>query len=211
MPSPRNTRARRLIGKLNKIRHQQAKKIDILCNDMVSIHSDFVAQLREMEFGVQVYHDLIGQSDYFELMCQVVKSLQKSIGSLNIAIRLWESDRFETHGLCESCRDLVDASAVEGWFTPEVCQKIRKSHAVQDLQTITEPSEPTAELWNKVAGAAIPLGKNAKSIGFLLAYRYDAGPLSNQEVKRLSSVTPGLSQAIRSAMEEMNQDIEAGA
>ena len=53
MNETRNKRVRSLVRKLNKVRKDQTKQIDILCNDMVSAHGDFVKQLKELTFAVK--------------------------------------------------------------------------------------------------------------------------------------------------------------
>lgn len=201
MPKPRNTRARKVISKLNQIRHQQARKIDILCNDMVAAHTDFVTQLRDLHFGLNFYQDLIGVTDLFELYLLVGTSLRRTISRLNLAVYLKETDKFESHSLDESCRDAIDSARLETCFTPEIREKICRSNTVFDFHDLIIPSEQDAELFNKISGALIPLGKLADSIGFFFAYKYDCAPLTVQEIRRLTAISPGLVRAVRAALE----------
>ncbi|MHC4215473.1 MAG: hypothetical protein ACYSWP_19095, partial [Planctomycetota bacterium] len=63
MSKQQNKRALLAIRKLKRARDEQAGKIDILCNDIVSAHGDFVRQLDNLGFGVKFYESLLGESD----------------------------------------------------------------------------------------------------------------------------------------------------
>ena len=59
----RKKRLRLLIGKLNKERKKQAKKIDILCNDLIAAQRDFIKRLSTISFTADFCESIIGVSD----------------------------------------------------------------------------------------------------------------------------------------------------
>jgi hypothetical protein len=64
----RQKRLRLLISKLNKERKKQSKKIDIICNDLISAHRDFIKRLNTISFATYFYESIIGITELNKLL-----------------------------------------------------------------------------------------------------------------------------------------------
>ncbi|MFQ6036088.1 MAG: hypothetical protein ACE5NM_09630, partial [Sedimentisphaerales bacterium] len=64
----RHKRLRLLISKLNKERRKQAKKIDMLCNDLIAAQRDFIRRLSTISFAADFYKSIIGITDLSRLL-----------------------------------------------------------------------------------------------------------------------------------------------
>ena len=199
MNNQRNKTARTLIRKLNKIRHEQAKKIDILCNDMVSAHSDFIKRLRALTFGVNFYEALLKENDLPRLLDSAADLIKSYVSNSNVAIFLLESDGFELHMTDEEHPIEVDKAKLESCFTPQVVSSICRSNQVCSLNDMFEMGlAGNLAMLGSISAAAIPLGRFGGSTGFILIYRSSDDQLTADELERITAIVPGLCDSIKS-------------
>ena len=199
MSTQPNKRALSAIRKLNKIRHSQNKKIDILCNNMVSAHADFVKQLKMLNFSMNTYESLLSQSDLTGLIDNAAGLIQDNIGGSNVAVFLASADGFELHLVNNDSPIDIDAEKLESYFTPEVVQNICKCNWVCTINDMFEMGlEGNLSVLNSISAAAVPLGRFGPTVGFILVYRSADEPLRPDELDRVAVIAPGLCGAIRS-------------
>ena len=84
----RYRRLRLLIGELNKERKRQAKKIDILCNDFISAHRDFIKRLNTINFTANFYEAIVGTTDLSGLLYTAGKLIKDEIPDSKVAFFL---------------------------------------------------------------------------------------------------------------------------
>ena len=84
----RYRRLRLLIGKLNKERRKQAQKIDILCNDFISAHRDFITRLNTINFTANFYEAIVGTTDLRGLLYTAGKLIKDEIPDSSVAFFL---------------------------------------------------------------------------------------------------------------------------
>ncbi len=84
----RHRRLRLLIGKLNKERKRQAQKIDILCNDFISAHRDFIKRLNTINFTANFYEAIVGTTDLSGLLYTAGKLIKDEIPDSSVAFFL---------------------------------------------------------------------------------------------------------------------------
>ena len=199
MAKNQDKRALQLCRKLNRIRHTQAKKIDILCNDIVLAHTDFVKQLANLTFCAGFYEAILGQNELTSLLNAAADFITSHLPKSNIAIFLLDSQGFEFH-IADDARPIdFDVQQFESYFTPELAKNISNTNLVCSLQDMFEMGmQGNLNMLGKISVAAIPLGRFASNVGFILAYRYAPGKLASQELEKLVAITPGLAQAIKS-------------
>lgn len=95
----RHRRLRLLIGKLNKERRKQAQKIDILCNDFVSAHRDFIERLNTINFTANFYEAIVGTTDLRSLLYTAGKLIKDEIPESNVAFFVLGSSFHRNHVL----------------------------------------------------------------------------------------------------------------
>jgi hypothetical protein len=193
----KKSRARDVISKLNKVRHAQAKQIDILCNDMVSAHSDFVNQLQDLNFTNRFFESLLGLNDMGSILENAVNTSAQLLNNSSAAVWLKKPEKFEIHFQNQSGTSNPDKEQLEACFSPEICKKICESNSVCSEDILLEMGfDSEQELLNRNTFAAAPVGKMGASAGFILVYRDAEYPFKKDELRRLASICPALSKAL---------------
>ncbi|MHC4160222.1 MAG: hypothetical protein ACYSSO_14210 [Planctomycetota bacterium] len=197
----RHTRLRLLTKKLNKERKKQAKKIDILCNDLITAQKEFIRKLNTISFTADFYETIIGTTDITSLIFTAGKLIKDQISDANIVFFLRQAENLELH-MFESDQPItMEKQHLENCFAPEVVENICKSNKIctlEDMFAMGLAGSPAG--LNKLSAVTIPLGRLGPSLGFILIYRSSKNKLTADELNNISAITGGLSEAITSCM-----------
>ena len=196
MDKHRRNRIRKLVHGLNKARHAQAKKIDILCNDMVSSHDNFITHLNLFRFATDFYEAIIG-TDGLERMLKVAgENICSELSNLNLAIILTGPEQLVSYHSSTSTID-IEAHELIGCITDKLIKNICQSNKVCTLNDIYRMGlTANPAMLKKISVAAIPLSRVGPPLGVMLLYRSAENPLRNQELTKIASITIGLGKAI---------------
>jgi len=199
MDHTRQEKLRLLISKLNKERKKQAKKIDILCNDLIAAQRDFIEKLKTISFTANFYEAIVGTTDLSSLFYTSGKLIKEQIPDANIAFFLRQQDNFELH-LFESDHPIaLEKQRPENCFTSEWVDNICKLNKICTLDDMFAMGlQGNLVGLNKISAVTIPLGQFGPSLGFILIYRSSQNKLTPDELNNISAVTRGLSRAIQS-------------
>ena len=199
MDHTRQEKLRLLISKLNKERKKQAKKIDILCNDLIAAQRDFIEKLKTISFTANFYEAIVGTTDLSSLFYTAGKLIKEEIPDANIAFFLRQQDNFELH-LFESDHPIaLEKQRPENCFTSEWVDNICKLNKICTLDDMFAMGlQGNLVGLNKISAVTIPLGLFGPSLGFILIYRSSQNKLTPDELNNISAVTRGLSRAIQS-------------
>jgi hypothetical protein len=193
----RHERLRLLLKALNKKRKKQAKQIDILCNDLISAHRDFIEKLDLISYTAGFYELIMGVNELDVLLCNAGKMIGQKVDDTNIAFFLRQHGNFELH-VFESDKPItMERQELETSFTPELVSGIcamNKVCTLDDMFAMGLQGNPTK--LNTISAATIPLGQAGTSFGFILLYRPSQSQFKDQELAIISAVSPGLSRAI---------------
>jgi len=195
----RQKRLRLLIKRLNKERKTQAKKIDILCNDLIAAQREFIKRLDTIAFTANFFEAIIGTTDLSGLLVTADKLIKDEIPDVNIAFFLRQADSFALHVFESDQPITLGKQHLENCFTPELVDNICKSNklcALDDMFAMGLQGN-LIEL-NKISAVTIPLSRLGSSLGFILIYRSSANKLTADELNNISAVSYGLSRAIAS-------------
>jgi hypothetical protein len=200
-PTERHRRLRLLVKKVNKERKKQAKKIDILCNDLVAAQRDFIRRLSVIGAAANFYKSILGTTDIVGLLNTAGIYIKQEIPTANVAFFLRSaggSDAFELH--VPECDKSPSGQrhCLESCFSAELVENICKLNricTIDDMLALGLQDNPM-EL-SRIAAATLPLEHLGRSLGFVLLYRGEI-PFTHDELSCLSSVTAGLSKAIQS-------------
>jgi len=193
-----NKQAQQVIAKLRTLTDEQAKKIDILCNDIIGAHGDFVRQLGNFAFVVETYESLLEQMDVSELLAAATGLIRTAVADCSAAVYLVDSGRFEMHVVDEDSPIDIDMGRLESYFTSEVADSICRSNRVCSLEDMFEMGliGNLSEL-GRICAAAVPLGRQGEAVGFILLYRRPENGFSRDELAKVVGITPGLCRAIK--------------
>lgn len=194
MDTTRYNRLRRLVRGLNKSRREQAKKIDILCNDMVNVHHEFVQRLISLKFVVSFYEALLGCNSLTSVLNTAANLIAEEMGDANVAIFLLESDSYELHITDGHGPIQVHGASFESSFTTEVVQNISAAGRVFTLEDMYDSGlvVEKAEHLPDLCAAAVPLRRVGSALGFILLYRRANQKLTPNEIKKTTAITSGL-------------------
>jgi hypothetical protein len=194
-----------LLKKLNKDRKKQAKKTDILCNDLIGAQRGFIRKLKTISFSAGFYESIIGITDLNNLMYTAVKLIEAESPGAEVAFFLRQSESFETHVFEKSPPASLDKERIESWFTAESMECACKANRICTLDEIFEMDasgalstgphgNPTG--LHGTAAVTIPLGLLGASLGFMLICRSPEDKLKSDEIQNISGIVSGLSQGI---------------
>ncbi len=188
-----------LIKKLDKERKKQAKKIDILCNDLIAAQRDFIKRLDKIGFAANFYKTIVGITDLSALLYTAGKLIKDEFPDANVAFFLRQADNFELHMFESDHPITLEEQHLENCFTTELVDNICKSNKICTLDDMFAMGlQGNLTGLNKISAATIPLGQLGPSPGFILIYRSSQNKLTPDELTNITAVTYGLSRAIQS-------------
>jgi hypothetical protein len=201
----RYKRLRLLVKKVNKKRKEQAKKIDILCNNLIAAQRDFLNKLNTICFAANFYESIIGTTDLNSLLYTSSKLIKDEIPDSNIAFFLRQQETFELHPF-EGDRSIwPQKHHLENFFTSELVENICKSNKICTIDDMLAMGlQLNINMLNKISAATIPLRQIGLSVGFILIYRSSQNKLSPDELENISSIVTGLSRMIESYRVHVN-------
>jgi len=188
-----------LVRKVNKERKQQAKKIDILCNNLVEAQRDFIKRLNAIAFAANFYESIVGITDFNSLLYTAGKIIRNELPNANIAFFLRGQDNFELH-LFENNKPIaLEKQHLENCFTPEVVDNICKANKICTLDDMFAMGlQGNLCKLNKISALAVPLSRLGSALGFILIYHLSQNKLNVEELNNITSVTLGLARALQS-------------
>lgn len=193
----RHKRLRLLLRKLNKQRKQQAKRVDILCNDLIGAQRSFLRRLQDIGFAAEFYRSLLGGTDTNGILVRAGRAIQRELPGTGVAFFLRGPDGYDFH----ACR--VDTSPADGNLGPEeyldpemvdhIC-KYNRPCTLEDIAGMRIDGGP--EGLYRFSFITLPLSDLGRSLGFALIYCTLPQVLHPAEIGRISPVMRGLAQAL---------------
>ena len=198
----RHRRLRRLTKQLNRERKQQAKKIDILCNDFIAAQKDFIKKLNIISFTASFYESILGATDLSNLLYTVVRLIKEELDDANVTFFLRQAENFELHMFESAGPITLEKQHLENCFSPELMDEICKSNKVCTLDDMFAMGlQGNLAGLNKVSAVTVPLGRLGSSLGFILVYRSSQNRITADNLNSICAVTSGLCRAIQSCRE----------
>lgn len=196
----RNKRIRRLVHTLNKLRRQQAKKIDILCNNIVATQKDFIKKLKTLSFVVDFYESITGQTELNILLSNTADCLRQSFCDTNLAVFLLKSDSFQVHTFESDQPTDIDTEQLTGSFSLEVVNNIANANKLCLAEDMFAMGlQGNLKMFSKICIRAVSLCANGSPVGFIMVYRSAQNEFRADELEKITAITPGLTRAIKSS------------
>ena len=131
----RYKRLRQLFRKLNIERKKQAQKIDILCNNFIAAHGDFIKTLQTINFTTNFYESIVGETELDNLLDTVGRMIKEQVGDANVAVFLRWQNSFKLH-LFENSPISLEKQDIANCFTPELVDNICKANKQCNLDEL---------------------------------------------------------------------------
>jgi len=194
---PRDKKIRSLVSRLNKQRKTQAKKIDILCNDVIAYQRSFIKRLKTISFAADFYEAILGISDLDSLLNTANKFIKNTLPYANVVFFLRRFDGFDLH-LTESEQPIaLDNQRLERFFTPELVNNVCKSNKLCTLDNLLGMGlQVSPAVLNGLSAVTVPVSSRAQVSGFILIYACVKNKITSEQLNDISAVMPGLFRAI---------------
>lgn len=197
----RHRRLRLLIKKLNKERKKQAKKIDILCNDLIAAQREFIKRLNTISFAASFYESVLGTNDLSRLLYIASRLIKDELSDANVTFFLRQAEDFELHMFQSDKPITLEKNRLENCLGAELAEDICKSNKVCTLDDMFAMGlQGNLVGLNKISAVTVPLGELGQSLGFILIYRSSQEKrLTANELNGICAITRGLSRAIQAS------------
>jgi hypothetical protein len=199
--SKRNSRIRLLVKRLNHQRKKQATQIDLLCNDIITAHSDFLDTVRTLTFAGEFYESLIGVSDLNNLFCSCASMIKKQIPDVNLAFFLSQQGSFQLYAFDCNTNGTDEAHRLEQYFTNELVESITRANHLCNMNELLQMGLQVSPAILKGSSAmTIPITANGPVAGFVLLYKPSGRNFDRRQIKLFCAVRRGLGKAIRTCI-----------
>ena len=193
----RYKRLRLLVSKVNQARKKQAKKIDLICNDLICAQRKFIKSLSSFSFTANFYEAIIAKTDLKELFSIAGRLIKDKIGDVNIVFFIRQQDGFEMYAVSSAQTSSSHNQQLESYFTDELVENICQSNKLCALDEMLEMGlQAGPNFLNKISAVTIPLSISGTSHGFILIYQGSDQKLSRDDISNIAAVAPGLARAI---------------
>ncbi len=207
MKEERNLRLRQLARKLNKIRRAQKKQINILCNDILSAHGEFINHLKGFRFAADFYESLLGAGNLDAIADAAGEFLRQNTNGCSTAIVFTNADAMNIH-FYSTDRQLADIpSHIRNSLTAKMVEAVCHSSKIciaDDLCKMGFFAGPG--VLKRISLAAIGLNNAGPALGMILLYRSEDKPLTESETATVSSVVKGLAKAVKAMQGKITCD-----
>lgn len=198
MKEQRNARVKQLVRTLNKVRRTQKQKIDILCNDILNAHGEFINHLKNFRFAADFFENLLEATTPDNLARCAGEFLTENLNDCSVAVIFTTASVPEIHFYSHSPQLEDVASQLSPCLTTKIVEAVCHSSQIctsDDLCEMEFFAGPA--VLKKISLAAIGLNNSGPALGMLLLYRPADSPFSKTELTQVSSITKGLSKAVK--------------
>jgi len=192
--SKRRERVRRMIRGLNKDRKTQAKKVDILCHDLVDAQRSFISRLETLCFAGAFYRSLLGVSDLTQILRTASEQIGGELPQVSVSFFLQGS---------EGCKEVpyepqtTQPSRLEALLEESVCRDICSANRINSLENLLALGlQVNAGVTGKYCLATIPLSCGCRPLGFIFLHQEGPDSLQAENLQHVYAVCPGFSEAI---------------
>ena len=198
MEKRKDSKIRQLVRKLNNIRRTQKQQIDILCNDILAAHSDFINHLKSFRFAADFYEHLLDAANLDALAASAGEFFAENIEGCSAAIILTTPDLPQIHFYSKDPRLEDIPSHISPQLTAKMVESVCQSSqtcCADELCRMGFFAGPA--VLKRISLAAIGLNNTGPALGMILLYRSADKPLRDSELSQVVSVVKGFAKAVK--------------
>jgi DNA-binding NarL/FixJ family response regulator len=187
----RLSRLKVTVKRLNVLRHTVSKKVDLLCNDLVSAYGEVSRQVDTIRIEESFRKVLVSAADLEQMLCHAMDFILRRIGYCNVAIWLAGDDEGYELGAYMKYTIPGDApltSALRRGALPLVQRQGFARLTADDIQQKLTPDEGRLLRGQVLMGADCTyLGE---SLGSWVLFRDQSTPFSDDDAALLQAISP---------------------
>lgn len=187
----RLVRLKQAVRHLNDARRTVGRKVDLLCNDLISAYGDVSRQLEEVRVAEHFRKLLESSNDLEQMLCHTMDWLLRNLGNCNLAIFLTDEEGASELGAYMKYtvagdppltkwlqRYLVPRTQAEGFF--------RGGDDIFGQHTLEEGGAPM----RGQSVMAVDCTYLAESLGTIIAFRHEGKPFGADAAALLQAAGP---------------------
>jgi DNA-binding response OmpR family regulator len=190
-------RLREAVKRLNEARRQVTRKVDLLCNDLVSAYADLSRQLDDVRLTESFRKTCGVAADLEQLLCHAMDWMLRQMGYCNVAVWLAADDEFQLGAYMKYTipgdGELADA------MRDGIVRLVNRDQIVHLADATTTR---LSELERKHLKGQTILGGSCTYLGETLAtvvlFREEAKPFTPDDAQALRAITPVFAVALAS-------------
>jgi hypothetical protein len=199
--SKRNSRIRLLVKHLNCRRKKQAAQIDLLCNDIIKAHSDFIDTVRTLSFAAEFYELLIGIDDLDCLLYTSARLIKRHLPDANLVFFITHSHNHRVYAFDCDTDQTQTHYRIERYFTNELVTALTRLNKPCGMDELLQMGlQVSPAVLKDISAGTMPIAAAGSVSGFILIYQDSAQTLNVERIKFLSPAGRGLSRAIRACV-----------
>jgi hypothetical protein len=199
--SKRNNRIRLLVKQLNQKRKKQAAQVNILCNDIIASHRDFLNTVKALTFAVNFHESLVGICELDSLFYTCARAIRSHIPDVNIAFFLRDTENYQVYAFDGEIPEDRQENRLEQHFTNELVKMVTKSNKICELNELPGMGlQINPAVLKSTWAATFPITEDGTAAGFILLYRNSPQGIETSQIELLSVVRRGLSKAIKACI-----------
>ena len=196
--SKRNCRIRLLVKRLNQQRKKQATQVDILCNDIIASHRDFLNTVKTLTFAIEFHESLIGVRDLDNLFYTCACAIRNQIPDVSLAFFLSEVENFQVYAFDGGIPQNDQEHQFEQYFTNELVRAVTKANRTCGLDELLGMGlQISPAVLKDIWAVTIPVTEDGAAAGFMLLSKTSPQSIETSQIELLSAVRRGLSRAIK--------------
>ena len=202
----RLTRLKSAVKRLNHSRRTVSKKVDLLCNDLITAYGELSRQMDEVRVGGAFSKLLAEAKDLEQLLCHTMDWLLRKVGYANVAIWLASEENDFELGAYMKYTIAGEPALTDAMRTGLLPQVLRDG-------TLRLSSTEIAERLTGIEAARLKdqnvLAINCTYLGEPLAafvlFRDQKAPFTDEDLNTLKSISPIFSVALAAAVRGSNE------
>ena len=203
----RTARLKAAVKRLNQSRRTVSRKVDLLCNDLITAYGELSKQMDEVRIGSAFSKMLADATDLEQLLCHTMDWLLRRVGYCNVAIWLAsEEAQFELgaymkytipgdKGLTESMHDGLLKHVLHDGLIRMGPKEIASRLSVEEARRLKDQ--------NILAVNCTYLGE---PLAAFVLFRDHKAPFTDDDANLLQKISPLFSVALASAVRRAEQD-----
>jgi len=181
---------RHAVVRLNEARRIVAKKVDLLCNDLVGAYGELASQLDHVRTQEGFRNLLASARDLEQMLCHAMDWMLRHLGYSNIAVWLAGNDQFQLGAYMKHTIP-GDAALVEAMRTGLLQRVTREGFIKLDASEARRVlTSAEARLMPDQAILATHCTYLGESLAMLILFRDGARPFSEADAATIKAISP---------------------
>jgi DNA-binding response OmpR family regulator len=180
-------RLKSAVRQLNQARRTVGRKVDLLCQDLVSAYTELSRQVERVRVGQHLRRQLESAADLEQLLCHMMDWILRELGHCNIAIFLTDDEGRSELGAYMK-HTISGEAAVTRWLAKNVIPRVGIDgflHAGDDAAAALGKGELKAMAGH--AFLAVDCAYLAESLGTLIIFRRSSKPFASDNLDLLKA------------------------